>query len=291
MIECVSYKFQVEKGSRMITEVVGKSRTWKEYKSDHHHFDGRLVLHTGGQNASLAEVLEAPVPEGTETWKPIGHGKLLEEVIEGMNNQNMVVRDAAYSLARDGQRFFGLLELAGQDRPDYCLIVGLRNSTDKSFPASICTGSKVFVCDNLAFSAEVMIDRKHTKNIVRDLPGCVARAIGQIGELAGRQEQRIEVYKAHKLTRPEVNNFLVESVVARALPVTKLIEVRNQFDNPAHKEHDSWGDSAWKLFNGYTEVLKGGILDLPRRTQTLHGLFDVLCGIRFEQQAAVAALN
>jgi hypothetical protein len=29
----------------------------------------------------------------------------------------------------------------------------------------------VFVCDNLAFSGEIKIARKHTRFIVRDLPG------------------------------------------------------------------------------------------------------------------------
>jgi uncharacterized protein DUF932 len=265
----------------VISEVAEKKHGWKEYQSDHKLFDGRLVLHTGAQNATLDEVLAAPVPEATDTWKPIGHGVLLQEVIESMEGFGLQVRDAAYSLAREKQRFFGLLEVAGNDKPDYCLVIGLRNSTDQSFPASVCTGSRVFVCDNLAFSAEVMINRKHTKNILRDLPACVARAIGQIGELAGRQEQRIEAYQARKLSRPEVNDFLVESVRARALPVTKLINVRDQFDNPAYPEHNQHGDSVWKLFNGYTEVLKGGILELPRRTQILHGMLDTLCGVSF----------
>jgi len=265
----------------MIAQVESKSRGWDEYKSDHSVFDGRLVLHTGARNASLDEVLAAEVPAATDTWKPIGHGVLLKEVIDAMGGLNFSVKDAAYSLARDGQRFFGLLEVAGHASPDYGLIIGLRNSVDKSFPASICTGSRVFVCDNLAFSAEVVINRKHTTHILRDLPACVARAIGQIGNLAERQEKRIAAYKNRILTRQEVNDFLVQSVQNRALPVTKLLDVRQQFDEPTYAEHNAYGDSAWKLFNGYTEVLKGRIIELPKRTQVLHGMLDALCGVDY----------
>jgi hypothetical protein len=41
------------------------------------------------------------------------------------------------------------------------LAVGLRSSIDKSIALQWCCGSRVFVCDNLAFSAETQITRKH----------------------------------------------------------------------------------------------------------------------------------
>lgn len=258
-----------------------KGSAWQEFRSDSQVCDGKLVLHTGAQRAELDAVLNCEVPAETDTWKPIGHGVLLQEVVDAMDGFGLKVRDRAFSLARDGKRFFGLLEVAGHDKPDYGLVIGLRNSVDQSFPASVCTGSRVFVCDNLAFSAEVMINRKHTKNILRDLPQCVARAIGQIGALAERQEQRFQAYKTRELTDVEVNDFLVRSVQARALPVTKLVNVRDQFDKPAHVEHEAYGRSVWRLLNAYTETLKGGIIELPRRTQTLHGMFDALCGVQF----------
>ena len=66
----------------------------------------------------------------------------------------------------------------GHAQDDYGLVIGLRNSHDKSFPASIALGSGVFVCDNLAFSAEVTIARRHTRFIERDLPRVVHTAVG-----------------------------------------------------------------------------------------------------------------
>ena len=59
-------------------------------------------------------------------------------------------------------------------------MLGLRNSHDKTFPAGIVAGSAVFICDNLAFSGEVKLARKHTTHITRDLPRLVQSAVGQL---------------------------------------------------------------------------------------------------------------
>lgn len=55
-------------------------------------------------------------------------------------------------------------------------MVGLRNSHDKRFLVGISFGSRVFVCDNLAFTGDHVVKRKHTANLKRDLPGLVHRA-------------------------------------------------------------------------------------------------------------------
>jgi hypothetical protein len=35
--------------------------------------------------------------------------------------------------------------------------------------------------------------------------------------------------------------------------------------------------TAWCLFNAFSEILKGNLGELPRRTQALHGLMDSAC--------------
>ena len=73
------------------------------------------------------------------------------------------------------------MEIRGrQTDEDYCWVLGLRNSHDKTFPAGIVAGAQLFICDNLSFSGEVKFARKHTSHIVRDLPQITSRAIGQL---------------------------------------------------------------------------------------------------------------
>ena len=44
--------------------------------------------------------------------------------------------------------------------------------------AGLAVGAAVFVCDNLSFSGEVRLARKHTAHFERDLPQLVGRTIG-----------------------------------------------------------------------------------------------------------------
>nr|MBS0019438.1 hypothetical protein [Gammaproteobacteria bacterium] len=49
-------------------------------------------------------------------------------------------------------------------------MVGLRGSYDQTLPRGLAVGSRVFVCDNLAFSGEVTIKTKQTTFIGQRLP-------------------------------------------------------------------------------------------------------------------------
>ena len=109
-----------------------------------------LLLHCGAQAASLLEVVEVPTPRATASWHPIPHVELIDRVEHTIRANGLALGTQAHSLSRDGQRYFGLMEvLRRESDADYCWVLGLRNSHDKSFPAGIVAGSAVFCCDNL----------------------------------------------------------------------------------------------------------------------------------------------
>lgn len=55
---------------------------------------------------------------------------------------------------------------------DYTDMLGLKNSHDKSLPIGIAFGSRVFDCDNLAFSADHVIRRKTRRGPSGNCPLC-----------------------------------------------------------------------------------------------------------------------
>src|SRR6185369_10139854 len=117
----------------------------------------------------------------------------------------------------------GLLEVAnGRAHDDYSLVIGLRNSHDKSFPAAIALGSAVTVCDNLSFAGEVTIARRHTRFIERDLPRVVHTAVGRLADMRGQQDDRIRTYKETQLSDPAVHDLVLRAVDATLLPVTQV---------------------------------------------------------------------
>src|SRR5215813_4032222 len=160
----------------------------------------KLVLHCGASAVPRAALSEVITPERTSTWVPIPHTALIDQVELALNNNNLKITGEAHSLTHTGNRYFGLYQIQnGAAHDDYSWILGLRNSHDKSFPAGMVAGASVFVCDNLSFSGEVRVFRKHTVFIWRDMPAVVQRGIGQLMEHWHSQDQRIEAYKNTQL--------------------------------------------------------------------------------------------
>ena len=89
--------------------------------------------------------------------------------------------------------------------------------------------------------------------------------------------QRIEAYKDHGLTTTEAHDLLVKALDARAILPTKLPKVLAEYRDPKHPEFKD--RNLWSLYNAFTEVSKGGLLNLPARSQAMHGVLDTHCGL------------
>lgn len=239
-----------------------------------------LMLHCGAHEADRNEVAASITPDPTDTWHPIPHARLLNQVESTLAGVGLNVVSEAHALGRDGDRYFGLIELRNGDaHDDYALIAGIRNSHDQSYPAGLVIGSGVFVCDNLAFSGEINFARKHTRFIDRDLPELVQAAVGRLGEMRHKQDERIAAYKAKRLADRDAHHLMVQLVDSGTLPVTRLPVALREYREPSHEQFLVDGKrTAWTLMNATTEALKGRNLDaLPRRTQAMHGLLDRAC--------------
>lgn len=242
-----------------------------------------LMLHAGGQAVDAAALAAVATPDPTQSWHPIPHAMLVDRVKDTLVGRGIKVVGEAHGLARDGARYFGLLQVAGGDGAsaldgnDYGLIVGVRNSHDQTFPAALALGSGVFVCDNLAFSGEVKLARKHTRYIERDLTGLVDRAVGLLGDHRRGQDLRIAAYKTEDLTDIQAHDILVHALDAGVIGACQLPRVLAEWRAPKHPEFEP--RTAWSLFNGFTEIIKGNASASLHRTQKLHGLMDTVCGL------------
>jgi hypothetical protein len=233
-----------------------------------------LLLHMGSQIVDR-DILEGVLtPRPTRSWVPIPHIDVLDGVRKTLERTGMRIVNQALGLSRDEARFFGLLEVEnGARHQDYATVIGLRNSHDKTFPVGLCMGSCVLVCDNLCFSGEVTLIRRHTRFVRRDLPMLIDQAVGKLGDLRRTQDDRIDSYRAFEMTDLLVHDLVINAMDARVIGPTKLPQVLALWRKPEHVEFQD--RTAWSLFNAITETLKGTNLhELSRRTQTLHGLFD-----------------
>ena len=234
-----------------------------------------LLLHCGAHAVDRVIIGSTPTPEPTVTWTPVPHMTLIEEVEQVLRSNGLSVVNEAHSLTHDGLRYFGLMEIQNcVIHRDYAWVLGLRNSHDKTFPAGIVAGANVFVCDNLSFSGEIKIARKHTHFILRDLPLLTQRAIGRLMERWHHQDQRIGAYKGKDLSDSSAHDLIIRSTDVRVCTPRQILR---EWRNPRHEEFQA--RTLWSLFNSFTEVLKGNLNELPKRTEALHGLLDSYAGL------------
>lgn len=216
----------------------------------------RLLLHSGGWEATKADLACVAVPEATGSYVPVPHGRFVEEVELHVPRFGLTITSEAFALARDGQQMFGVLTCAnGHGSDDFALAIGLRNSYDRTLSAQLLAGSRVFVCDNLAFSGEAKASRKHTVNVFRDLPDMIYRMLSQVRVLQERMVAEIASLKAWDLGVQEADHLLVEAIRSNVLPSSLLPKVLERWEKPVQSEFFD-GRNAWRLFNAFTEVLK-----------------------------------
>ena len=239
-----------------------------------------LNLHVCGRenkSLSLDELQKVPTPNATESYQPVAHADLVAIFREQLKNKNLNVIKELHTTARFGQRYFGLFQIDMGKQGTSGTVIGLRNSHDKCFPAGVMAGNAPFVCDNLIFHNEVVFGRRHTTNIFRDLPQIVSRAIGKLGDMWTSHETRVERYNSVALNDEQADSLILRGYRAGAIGKTQIADVLTQWEKPNHE--DFAPRNLWSLHNAFTEVYKGNLLALPKRSEALHSVFDPFAGL------------
>jgi hypothetical protein len=212
-----------------------------------------LMLHRGGWDATPADLASVPVPNSTESYVPVPYGRLIEELKLHIPRFGLRLEDERYALARDGNQLFGVLTCRNGHTADWGLAIGLRSSYDRSLSVQLVAGSRVFVCDNLAFHGETTVSRKHTANVFRDLPSLVYDMLMSVSAMKENLAAEIEQMKRHTLKVALSHHLMILAIRSGALPASQLPKVIEHFDdldNPEFVPH-----SAWALFNAFTAVI------------------------------------
>jgi len=216
-----------------------------------------LTLHRGGWEATKADLASVPVPEATPSYHPVPYSRFVEEIELHIPRFGLHVQSSSFALARNGSQMFGVLTCTnGHPGKDYALAIGLRNSYDRSLSVGLVAGTRVFCCDNLAFSGEVSMARKHTANVFRDLPDLIYRMLSQVTVMKARTDEEIAAMKTLRFSTERAHHLMVLAIRANILPASRLPKIIDAWDQPRHEEF--MPRTAWSLFNAVTEVLKAG---------------------------------
>jgi len=226
-----------------------------------------------------AQLTNLKTPAGTETHTPIPHGLLVDYTRKALDRAGLEIKEEEHALARGDLRYFGGFALKGDDikGDDRNLVLGLRNSHDKAFAASICIGNQMIVCENLCFSSDIKLARRHTMNILTDLPRVLSSAVSRVVSHWNDMGDRINSYKQSEITRTQASDLMIDLVDSKAFSARDVYKTVKEFEAPRHAEFK--GNTLWNLYHACTENLKGGDLSkLPARTMQMQSIFDRLAG-------------
>lgn len=225
------------------------------------------LMYLAGQDVPMnrSQLAGVPTPAGLGArHNPYPFGRYVEDIHHALDMNGIAVANEEYVVGHEGQRLFGMMELAPKavegeliTAKDWNLTLGLRGSHDQSIARGLVLGSQTIICSNLMFDGNLgKFTTMQTTNVGSRLPGLIRQAVSHIPEVAARIEQRYDSYKNFEMRPRWGDAALVEIHRRGGLSGAQLARAVQEWDRPVHEEHAEFGYSAWRLMQACTESLK-----------------------------------
>ena len=244
------------------------------------------MMHCGAESIPYPHLMQIHTPEPTDTHFPIPHHQFFEVAHSELVDQGFSTAQETHYINREGAHYFALMRIMHESFRDdvgHGVMVALRNSHDKMFSASLAIGAKVFVCDNLSFSGDIVVGRKHTPNIWRELPELFSGAISKIKVMQKRQEVRFAEYKEAPLDDYTADHLIMETYRRGIINLKRIGQVHKEWTAPSADHGDK---CVWRYFNAVTAALgpasANQLIQLPKKTIDLHLLLDEFTHVEFD---------
>ena len=214
-----------------------------------------LLLHRGGQEVSLDDLKCIETPPPTETYVPVPHYDLatMTRTVGQDILRDYILVGENYGIARQGNQLFAVLKFQ-KDHNEMALSVAFRNSYDKSLSIGMAFGASVFCCDNLALRGDIVVMKKHTKNVWTEIEQLTITQLYKSQNNFALLLDEAERMKGYGMRNDDAYKMLGmlyghEVISPRQLPV-----VVDHWLKPRHQEFGP--RNAWSLYNAITEGLK-----------------------------------
>jgi hypothetical protein len=201
---------------------------------------------------TLHELLMAPVPMGTGSYQPVSNFALVEMVKEGLDKKGMKILNERYSANALLTQMFAVYEIAETDG-EQRLMVGFRNSYDKSLAVGLVSGSSVIVCSNLMLKGDIKILRKHTNGVFNDLSALIHQTIDISYEELESNIKTAQDLKQIEMPRHEMARAAGEMFISKNLITSDQLNIMKREINTSQ---NFTGETRWDFYNHLTEALK-----------------------------------
>lgn len=216
---------------------------------------GATLLHSRSQYVTRDELMAIAPPEGTATWRPIAHGDLVLAIERQLMARGIGIRTSQFALQREGARLFAVLDLALETNAEFSAAMGIRTANDRSMALEIAVGLRVFVCDNLAFSGDLIaLRRRHTARF--ELDADIARAVGRYEAHLLSLQSAVAAVKTRVIADDEAKALLFEVFRREILPVRYFRRVADTYLRPTEEMSDVLPRTLWGLHNACSRAVQ-----------------------------------
>lgn len=234
-----------------------------------------LCLHAGGKEITFEELKQLQAPAATATYFPVAHAQVAETVQSSLASAGFGIAKARYAVSHEGARLFSILDLTTPLYSGVHLCVGIRNSHDRRFPLGFCAGSRVFVCDNLAMRAELLVKRKHTRFGETRFNEAICQAVQNLNEFKEVESNRIRRLSTTEISDEKAAAIMIRAFEQEIVSYRTLPRVIAEWRKPSFEEFSE--RTLWALFNAFTYAITERRLSPQQYALTtiqLNGLFD-----------------
>jgi hypothetical protein len=216
------------------------------------------LSHTHSQLVTQGQLdaLPAPVSRGP-IHAPIPHGVLVDAMKARARAEGYEVSRQLCAISGHGRRLFGVLDLVAptQGREDRGFSIGFRNSTDTTLGIRMVAGVRVFVCDNLALSGDLIaLQRRNTSRL--DLEDALKEGFARFLTHAGTLDTQIEAMKTTPLADGEAKARAYDIFARHVLPLRLFTAVEDYYFHPVKGMEDCRPRTLWSLHNACTRAMK-----------------------------------
>lgn len=235
-----------------------------------------MFLHRDGKEVTREQLDLIPLPEESDTYKPVSHFELANKLltISEVVLKDYVIVGEHYGLARNGNQMFAYFKFQ-KEVGDMALSLAFRNSYDRSMSIGLAVGANVFVCDNLALQGEIVVMKKHTKNVWLTLEQTCIQTLYNSQACFRKITEDAQTMKRRPLDDAEAFRIMGLLYGRDIVSPRQLTIVKDQWLRPSHTEFEP--RTLWSLYNACTEALKSSppLSIMERHVRLHHTLMDL----------------
>jgi hypothetical protein len=205
-----------------------------------------------------AELVNLPEPVALgRLHKPVPHAVLVDAIRQEAKRRDYTIEREQLAVSKTNAALFGVLDLrrTGDQADHRGTAIGFRNSTDQAFGIMAVAGCRVFVCDNLTLSGDLIaISRKNTTRL--DVGDAVAMGFDRFTAHVGALEVQVARLESTVIQDGEAKRIVYDLFAARVLPVRLFDDVNRFYFDQTDERPDCAPRSLWGLHNACTRAIQ-----------------------------------